>query len=219
MSDRRLKDRDVAESVFRLKALTWSLTGMLLGALLGSYYALQSGRSVILYAALFAIVVWAVAFFGTLFFSEGVARMGGSVYFSSGSSTPAKREYSLAESYVARGQLADAAAEYERNASAHPDDPEPPLRLARLHRDSLRQPQHAVTWFRHALAVKGIAPGVALLTRRELIELYIHHLHEPQRALPELARIAELHPNSPDALWAKRELAELKRQLHAEDHR
>ena len=87
MSGKRLKDRDVAESVFRLKALTWSLTGMLLGALLGSYYALQSGRSVILYAALFAIVVWAVAFFGTMFFSEGVARIGSSVYFASG--TPA----------------------------------------------------------------------------------------------------------------------------------
>jgi len=45
---------------------------------------------------------------------------------------------------------------------------------------------------------------------QELIELYRHKLDEPRRAMPELARIAQLVPGTPQAEAATRELAELR---------
>lgn len=210
---RKLRDFDSAESVNRLKAATWSLLGIVMGAGMGIGYAQLTGRPALPYAIGFAVVMGAVVLFGTLFVAERAAGIGSSVYFHSGATTPARREYSLADSLAARGRFEQAAEEYEYGAALYPEDPEPLLRLARLQRDSLQQPEAAAASFQRALGVTGMTPGQEVLTRRELIELYVRHMHDPRRALPELTHLATRERATADVEWARRELAELTRML------
>jgi tetratricopeptide (TPR) repeat protein len=206
--------RDDAELAFMLRAFTWSLTALVIGAGLGIQIVLRTDRSAWIIPAL-ALGCWAVAFFGTLAFASLSGRIGSSLYFSSGSSTPGRREYSLAQSYVARGRFDAAVAEYERAAAAHAADAEPCLRLARLHRDQLHRPEDAAHWFRQALTRPHDA-GTAILILRELAELYTHRLNSPQRALPPLAQLVHRFPDSAAAAWARSEMADIRRVLPEE---
>jgi hypothetical protein len=135
----------------------------------------------------------------------------------SGKSTPMDRQYSLAQSLVARGRFEDAVKEYERCAAAYPTDPEPCMRLARLHRDDLQNYDVAVTWFKRASAVVNVPPGTDIMATRELIEVYTHRLKQPVSATPHLARLAARHPGTPAAEWARRELAALKETIREDE--
>jgi tetratricopeptide (TPR) repeat protein len=211
---RRLHDFDSAESAFRFRAFTWSLTGLVLGALLGFYYSLQTGADPLRAMVVGGLGLWAFAYFGTLRFAERAGVWGGSIYFSSGSRLPLRREYSLAESLAVRARYDEAAAEYERAAAEYADDPEPCLRLARLLRDSMQRPADAATWFRRGL--ERAEQGARLGIRRELVELHVHRLGTPEKALPELARIAEDQAGTPTGDWALRELRAIKASLRDE---
>jgi tetratricopeptide (TPR) repeat protein len=203
-----LRDSDSAEAVYRLKSFTWSLTGLVLGGLLGAYYAIQTGVPLLRPVLLGALFLWAVVYFGTLALAERAGRWGSSIYFSGGSRLPPRRDYSLGDSLVVRARYDEAAAEYEAATSRHPDDPEPCLRLARLLRDQLQGPAAAVPWFRQALARAQGAHRLGI--QRELIELYVHRLSEPGKALPELARIADEHGGTPSGEWALREMQAIR---------
>jgi tetratricopeptide (TPR) repeat protein len=214
-----LRDFDSAETAFRLKAFTWSLTGLLLGFLLGVLIVLKTGAPPLGTIALSSLGVWAAGFFGGTFISERGARAAASIYFSAGAKLPVMREFSLAESYVARGRPVEAAAEFERAAARYPGDPEPCLRLARLLRDGLGRHEDAIAWFRTAAARAAEAgdAGVVIGARRELIEIHTHRLRTPERALPELARLAAEHPGTPAAAWAEQELSAIKRLVSARE--
>jgi TPR repeat protein len=214
-----LKDFDSAESAFRLRAFTWSLTGLLLGFLIGVLIVLKTGAPPVRTIVISSLGVWAAGFFGGLFVSERAARAGASIYFSAGAKLPVLREFSLAESYVARGQPEEAAAEFERAAARYAGDPEPCMRLARLLRDGLGRHEDAIGWFRTAAARAAQAgdTGVVIGARRELIEIHTHRLGTPERALPELARLAAEHPGTPAAAWAEQELSEIKRLMRARE--
>jgi tetratricopeptide (TPR) repeat protein len=211
-----IPDRDVAESMYRLKTLLWSSVGAGLGALIGTFYSLRADGPALLYIILFAVLLWALVYFGTLFVANRVGSIGSSVYFQGGGSTPARREYSLAESLVARGRYDEALAEYERNVTQHPDDVELQLRIARLQRDAMQQPEAAAQSFRRALAIRGISPAFDALATRELIELYAYRMKQPRRAIPELARLTDRHTDPNVVQWARRELDLLKRAAFSE---
>lgn len=140
-------------------------------------------------------------------------KMSSTLYNPSGSSTPHKREYSLAASLAIRGQYAKAAAAYELATSEYPDDPEPYLCLARLLRDELGRYEEAARWFKRARSDANMSDGQALLASRELIELYTVQLGEPAKAAPELARLAEKYEGTPEGDWARDELTEVKRGM------
>jgi tetratricopeptide (TPR) repeat protein len=211
-----LRDTDTAETAFRVKALAWSMAGLLLGFLLGVLIVLKTGAPLLRTVVLASLGVWAAGFFGGLFISERAARAGASIYFTSGSKLPVLREFSLAESYVARGRIEDAVAEFERAAARYPDDPEPCLRLARLLRDRLGRHDDAITWFR-AAATRATDAGTVIAARRELIEICTHRLRTPERALPDLARLAAEHPGTPVATWAERERRDIRRTLREQE--
>ncbi len=133
-----------------------------------------------------------------------------------GETIPARREYSAAQALVAQGRYEDAASAWEIAAAESGADPEPYLALARLFRDQLGRPDDAAAWFRRARRDATLPPGHDLLVSQELIELYRTKLGQPQRAIPELARICERFRGTPNAVAAERELAALRNELARE---
>jgi tetratricopeptide (TPR) repeat protein len=73
--------------------------------------------------------------------------------------------------------------------------------------------EEAAAWFRRARRDATLPPGHDLLVSQELIELYRGRLGQPQRAIPELARICERFPGTPNAAAAEGELAALRAQI------
>lgn len=214
------KDTDSAETAHRLRIIAWSIPIMFIGSGIGFFVAALHDAPPLPYMIVVGVGMAVVYAGGTYLVASRAATAGASIYFSSGRSTPARAEYSLAESLAARGLLDEAVREYERHAAEQPRDPEPLWRLARLCRDRLDRPEDAVQWFQQILALETLTPAGRTLASRELVELYVRRLRMPERALPVLARLAERLPGTPDAAWARRELTELKRMVHGDgiDH-
>jgi len=133
-----------------------------------------------------------------------------------GATTPPKRDYSAAQALVARGRYQEALGAYEIAAAESDGDAEPYLAIARLLRDHLADFETAAAWFRRARRDARLSTGQQLLVAEELIELYTTKLQDTRRAIPELARIPELVPGSPQADAAARQLAELRNQLNGQ---
>lgn len=124
----------------------------------------------------------------------------------SGGTTPMPRGLSAGEALQAQGDYEAAIQWYESVLEVSPGDPEPALRIARICRDHLGLHEAAVRWFRRARAI-GLPHGGELLVTREIIEVFDQKLGEPQRAIPELARLADRFPHESIADWARSELA------------
>jgi len=191
------------------------MVGAFLGFLLGVFLGVQgaAGAGVII---LTTVLGWAGSYFGPLLILRGAGRAGSVLYSPSGKSTPRKKEYSLAQSYVARGMYDEAIAAFETAITEDPKNSGPYLRIARLKRDSLNDPEGAALWFKRALSESDTSGGVTLLTRKELIEVYELRLNQPQRAAPLLARMAEEHAGTPDGIWASETLARIKARIATE---
>jgi len=130
-----------------------------------------------------------------------------------GSTTPHRAEYSQARALAAQGRYTEAVAAYELAAAESAGDPTPYVEIARIQRDQLRDCESAAAWFRRARRDARLNAGQELLVTQELIELYTKRLGQPQRAIPELARIPRLLPGSPQAAAAEREIAALRATL------
>lgn len=199
------KNVDQVARVQMLRILMWTIpfggaAGLLAGSKLG-----HPVIGLIVGAALATSVSVAIV--------ESGAKMGSQIYNPSGSSTPHKRDYSMAASLAIRGQYAKAAAAYELAISEYPEDPEPYLCLARLLRDDMGRHEEAARWFKRARSDAKMSGGQALLASRELIELYTVQLGQPAKAAPELARLAEKYEGTPEGNWARDALAEVKRGM------
>ena len=59
-------------------------------------------------------------------------------------------------------------------------------------------------------------PGRDLQATQELVEIYIHKLKQPRKAIPELARLVERYPHTPPARAAAEELVRLRSLLASE---
>lgn len=125
-------------------------TGPILGALLG------------------AVVMWGIVKYVPALAGRALLR---STLEPSGRSTPRRREYSEAASLAARGRYREAAAAYRAAAVAHPDDPEPRLRLAALYRDHLQDPREAAAWYRAVLEVGPESAGQERMVRDAIARL------------------------------------------------
>lgn len=209
-SSRRLKDTDSAVRVYKLRARLYGIAG---GIVLGAVMAWKMGAV----GGLSGFVLgWAIAYFTAVGLMEGAGAAAQIFYAPSGKSTPARREYSEAQALRAAGHYAEAVATYETFVAEFPEDPEPYLQIARIMRDDLHEYGDAARWFRLARRDAHLTLGQDLLMAQELIELYRHKLNEPRRAIPELARIPQLVPGTPQAEAARRELAELRARMRGE---
>jgi tetratricopeptide (TPR) repeat protein len=206
------RDTDSGEQANQILILTWSTVAGLVGGLAGLFVARSRGWAAAPTMLTGFVLGVALAYLGVALISSAAANAASTIYAPSGRGTPARRGYSHAESLVARARYAEAAAVYEQHAADDPRDPEPLLRLARLSRDRQADYEQAAAYLSRARDV-AVDSGIRLLAARELVELYVRRMGQSDRALPELARIAEEFRDDPAAQWASRELARLKREI------
>jgi len=214
-----LKDVDAAARARKLQALGWALYG---GVPLGGMAGFLAGRALgptgawvpvllVLGLALGPILVFSLAM--------GVAEVAGkgasTLYMPSAKGTR-KKEYSRAQALVVRGEYEDAIRAFEVEILDEPSEPEPYLRIARIHRDQLKDHDQALTWFRRATREAELSGGQEIRTRREIAEIFLHHKRESRKAAPELARLVEGYGTTPDGEWAAAELARIKKEIAEE---
>ena len=208
----KLRDVDSAEHAFRAKAGAYATVVGMVSIVLGVVAAVSFGLSPLLGIA-GGIGAGAATYFVAMYISEHAGSAAASLYKPSGSSTPAVREYSFADSLVARHMIGEAVAEYGRLSIQYPEDPEPLLRRARVQRDYQKAYAEAAITFKQVLAIETLKPETQLATLRELVELHVHRQREPQAALPHLARIAETFSGTAVAEWARAELRDIKQSM------
>ena len=191
------------------RALALAGVGAFMGFLLNAALGATGGALAILPVALAGAFFLGTLLHHVLLESAGSAaqRMLGGP--SIGASPP---DYSYADSLVARG-LYDGAVEAYREAAERSGSPEPLIRAARVLRDQLRQHDRAVETLREVRAHPAGGAALEELVTREIVEIFVARTGEPARALPELARLAERHPDTPGGAWAKRRMAELRAEL------
>lgn len=196
-----------AETLSRVSRLSYALIA---GGLWGVAAAVVAPLEMALVIALFGVCT---IYLGSGLIVEGGGALMSTIHLPSGSTRSPDRGYSRAETMAARGIYEEAVHIYETAAQERPDDPEPCLRLARLHRDETGRHEESARWFRRARRRQGASEDLDRQICRELIELYRRHMEKPRRAIPELARLAARHPDGPDGEWARREHRRLKEEL------
>lgn len=214
MGERRRKDTDSAEQVFKFKAALYAGTaGLLLGGGAGALLAAAAGIHPLFGMLIGVPLTMGGVYAVTMFVTHRSGEAAKIIYTPSGKSTPARRDYSYAQSLDVRGQYEEAARAYVEACEAFPDDPEPYFRLARLYRDHLQRYADAIRWLELVRLKTDLSPGRELLATQEIIEIYVHKLRTPRKAMPELARLAERFPDTPAGVAARRELAEMREML------
>ena len=210
LKDRKgLKDVDAAARAQKVKALGFALYA---GLPMGLAAGFMMGHPII-----GALVGPAILYTVVSVISGGAGKGAGVLYNPSGRTTPRKKEYSRAVALAARGEYKDAIIAYEAEILDDPAQAEPYLRIARIFRDELKDLEEALKWFARATRDAELSGGQEIRTRREMAEIYLHHKKEPRRAAPQLARLAESHPSTPDGQWAAAELARIKEEMAAEE--
>ena len=191
-------------------ALGVGALGLLMGLVLNLVLSVN-GHDDVSVIPIFGAAAFAGAYFvlGILELTGGAA---GRLYGGSPFSV-APPDHSYADSLAARGLYEPAVAAYRNAAEEHPESPEPLLRAARVLRDGLRRYVEAIELFREIRASFPGDEGLEEVVTREIAEIHMNRLQQPQRALPELARLLERHPDSQSAEWARRRMAELKREM------
>ncbi len=204
------RETDAAQNTRRFSAAAWAVGA---GTILGAAAGMKAAG--ILGVLVGVPVTIAFIYNVTMLIVNMTGRVAGSVTLPSGKSTPPKRDYSLAQSFVARERYEDAISAYELACAEYADDPEPYLRLARLYRDKLRDLHEAVLWFKRARAEAKVSARQEQLITFEIVEIYRDRLGVPAKAIPELARLAERFVNTAVGDSAKQELQQLRdRTIH-----
>jgi len=213
---RGVRDVDQFERVLQFRILAWSIVGAFLGFLLGVFVTAQGGVGVgvVLFTTLTG---WVVSMVVPNLILRWAGSAGSTLYSPSGKSTPHQKEYSLADSYAARGRYEEAVRAFSEAVETDPTDPTPYLRAARIERDHMDNGDRAALWFKRALEQSGMGGGLLTLTRKELVELYEIRMGQPGRAISLLARIAEEEAATPDGAWAALEVVRLKEIVAAEE--
>lgn len=209
---RRTRDFDTGSRAQLVKIGTWSILGGVLGGLLGVFGSVQGvwgTRTIVLFAAF----GWSVSFVIPLAASVLGGRAARTLYTPSGRSTPRRQGYSYAQSLAARGLHRESIAAFEAAIAESPGDATPYVRIARIHRDGLGEPEDAAHWLKRAIREADLSEASGTLVRRELVELYVSRMKEPARAAPILARMAEELRGKPAGAWAADELARVRAMI------
>jgi hypothetical protein len=210
-------DRVGPDAGFRMKGAGYGL--MVFGITTGAIFLLiaQSGQSVgwfqiLLVLIVAAIVGAAVAWMG-LVFARGSGAVMKSFTLPSGNSTPYEEQFSYQEAMIARGDMAGALESFEAIIAERLDAVAPRLRAAEHYAARQLNPARAAELFREARKIPGITTRDVIYATSRLIDLYDGPLDDPGRALVEMRRVIEQHPDSAVARHAREALPALKARL------
>lgn len=117
--------------------------------------------------------------------------------------------YSSIETLVVRGDFATAAEAYRERAQRPADRVEATVRRAALLGGPLHQPETALVEL-EALRRGPLSPAEDLRVGVALVDLYERRLADPGRAMAELRRLIDLHPDHTSVRRLRRALADLK---------
>ncbi len=190
------------------------IIGLFGGVPIGALLSVKVDGNPLLFMVVGFVLVVTVAVVSSEIATRSGVRAAQAIYNPQG--TAVRREYSHADSLLARGRYEDAAAAYEVACLEHPEDPEPYFRLARLLRDHLQRYDEAAHWFERARADSQLQGLQGLVVSQELIEIYIRKLRNPRKAIPELRLLVERFPDTPAAEAAQRELEQMRELLAQE---
>ena len=149
----------------------------------------------------------------TLTLSDGAGAIAKSFTLPSGDSTPYEQTFSYQETLAIRGDMAGALESYEAIISENPNAIPPRMKAAEHYARGNRDLNRAAELFREIRGMDGVTSRDSLYASSRLVDLYEGPLDDPGRALVELRRIIELHPNSSLATHARTALPRLKAQL------
>lgn len=200
-----LFDRHGAGAADTVRAVAFGLLvfGIAISAVLLQAFRLSLG--VVFWSA----VAGAVAAGASLALSR-VAGAGWRHVMMSGASTPSEDQFSFQESLVIRGQVAEALASFESLIAERPLSAAPRLRAAALYVSRGDDPRRAAELCREIQRLPGVAAKDDIAATNRLAELLAGPLGEPGRAMVELRRLIDRHPDTDAALRARLMLAELK---------
>ena len=215
-SGKPLKDVDAAGRAQLLKALAWlvpvgvffffAVTFASLSAGAGIVQALLIGLGLGLLAPL---LVYA---FLSLFVIGGTANFLGRLYGGGSTGTPTPPSYWRAQALSVRGSHREALEALEAEVLNDPGDPGPCLRAAALCIEELDDHEAAVKWYKRARKAERITAETDAYVSIRLVDL-----HEAQgengRAMVELRRLLERHPDSQYVRAARARLKALKAEL------
>jgi thioredoxin-like negative regulator of GroEL len=141
--------------------------------------------------------------------AESAGRFLGALMQPSGRSTPYEPEFSAAQALAASGDVVGALRLYEREMADLPTNEQVRVYAAELYAKSgdARRAEALL------LEVRGMTSdrGRELYATQRVIDLRLGALGEPGRALPELRRLVDRFPGTPEAAGARAALANLKR--------
>ena len=206
-------DREGPDAGLRLKAAAYGamVTGITFSALM--LFAAQGGRpglGSLVGALVIAVMLGGTTFFLGAKFADGAGAVAKSFTMPSGNSTPYEQTFSFQEAMAAKGDVTGALESYEAIIAEQPLATAPRLRAAEHYAKGNRNPARAAELFRAVRETPGVSTRDTLYASSRLVDLYDGPLAEPGRALVELRRIIEKHPNSRAATEAREALSRLK---------
>ena len=208
-SESTRKDVDAFARARVIKIVAWSLPpavfmGLALSQLWGLLGALLGGLGILTGVTAFA---W--------FTTEGAGTLSHTM-LAPGTGLARPPVNSRAEALEARGDFRAAVDAWEVTALEHPEHPDPAVRVGRIHRDHLGDPESALVWFRRAIDRAGLQADVRVIMR-ELVGVARSVEPTGSAAAPLLARYRDAKgEETAEGAWASRELAAIKEAMAGE---
>jgi tetratricopeptide (TPR) repeat protein len=205
------------ESVAVRYAVFASAVFLIGGGLLAALGTGIVGRLILLAGAVLALLT-GVLFVALKFLAVPSANaLLGFLGYQSGSGTPPLKGYSAIEALAARGRYQEAAKAYRGEIAADPSDVEARSRLAQLLLNHLDDPMAAAQVLAEARdRAKDERHRVGYALR--LVDLYRSRLRNRGKAMVELRRFIDTHPQSPHLDGVRRELSELIEEMRSEQN-
>jgi len=214
-------DRHGPEGELRLKAFGYGMMvfGTVVGAafLAGTIGGVNMFKPGPLIATLLGAVTLAlIAMYGSMALG-GAAGDAAKFFTQGGSSTPYEEQFSQEQALVMQRDYAAALNLFEQRIKASPGEARVRIAAADLYATHGDNPRRAAELYREVQRIPDIMTGHDVYVSNKLADLYLGPLNEPKRALVEFRRIAERYAGSPQAEHAKLAIANLKKEILAEE--
>jgi hypothetical protein len=213
-----LPDRLGRDGASLLPLIAWSVGAAILGTFFGVLGAMRAGRS----TSAWGLRVGLAAGILTMVIGFITSRGSGAAFLAfiqpSGASTPAESDFSYQDALAIRGEVAAALSSYQELLQlASPHDVAVRLRAADLYADSGRDVGRAVALYREVQRIPTAPSAAYVYATNRLVSLYLGVLAKPGQAMGELRRLIDRYPSSDVAVHARTALANLKREMRAEE--